>query len=346
MILRNPEPLDAESQVEVFDRWLTPNDTFFVRSHFGPPAVGLFPWSLNVKGGTRGELSLGLAELDRLPHVTLPAVLQCSGNGRAFFEPKIPGVAWERGAVGNAEWTGVRLGDVLERAGVGKDIRHVHLLGADGPPSPKTPPFFRSIPIERALDLSSLLATRMNGDPLPLLHGGPLRLIVPGWAGNHWIKWIRTIALARDEAQGFYMQTGYRMPKSPAPPDAVLAPSDLVPVTALNVKSLIARPLRGSTLASGINPVSGVTWTGEGRVTRVEVQVGKGPWQLARLVGEEHHRGSWRQWTFGWNVTQPGRYQLGVRATDSDGNTQPEKTPWNKSGYLWNGIDRVDCEVH
>src|SRR5207237_603247 len=147
-----------------------------------------------------------------------------------------------------AKWSGVRLTDLLDKVGVGPEARHVHLLGADAPPSPKTPAFLRSIPLERALDPGTLLATHMNGEPLPVLHGGPIRLVVPGWTGNHWIKWLRGITVSRDEAPGFYMQTGYRIPRVPAPPDAVLKPGDLVPVTTLNVKSLITQPGAGSVL--------------------------------------------------------------------------------------------------
>ncbi len=217
LIVRCPRPLDAESAVEVFDRFLTPNDLFFVRSHFGAPAVGLAPWRLDVNGEVNTPLSFGLDQLKDLEHVTLPAVLQCAGNGRAFFDPKIPGVSWERGAVGNAEWTGVRLADLLRRAGMSKEARHVHLMGADAPPSPKTPAYYRSIPIEKALDPSTLIAYAMNGEPLPVLHGGPLRLIVPTWTGNHWLKWVRRITVSPDEAPGFYMQTAYHLPKEPAP---------------------------------------------------------------------------------------------------------------------------------
>ncbi|MBX6316652.1 MAG: molybdopterin-dependent oxidoreductase, partial [Isosphaeraceae bacterium] len=233
---------------------------------------------------------------------------------------------------------------LLERAGVKPGAAHVHLLGADGTPAPKTPPFLRSIPIERALDPMTLVASGMNGEPLPLLHGGPLRLVVPCWSGNHWIKWLRTIRVARDEAPGFYMQVGYRLPKQPAPPNAALKPEDLVPVTTLNVKSLIARPAHGAQLEPGRHSIRGVAWTGEGRITKVEVAVDGGPWQPAQLEGPEH-RGSWRLWRFAWEAQRPGRHTICCRATDSEGHTQPETTPWNRSGYLWNGIDQVECEV-
>jgi len=344
LIVRSMRPLDAETPVEVFDRFVTPNRLFFVRSHFGPPAVGLSPWELEVEGLVERPISFSLDELSRLEQVSLPAVLQCSGNGRGFYSPTIPGVGWERGAVGNAVWSGVRLVDVLSRAGIKPGAAHVQLHGADTPPNPKTPAFFRSIPLSRALDPLTILATSMNGELLPLLHGGPIRLVVPTWAGNHWIKWLRKVTVSNDEAPGFYMQTGYKMPKVPTPPGVDLKPTDLKSVTTLNVKSLIARPLEGATLKAGPIEIRGVAWTGEGIVQKLEIQTTPdGPWSRV-LFPAEPRSGTWMPWVFPWEA-KPGRYTLRARATDSSGDVQPEVSPWNRSGYLWNGIDRVTCEV-
>ncbi len=345
LLVRSSYPLDAETPVEAFDRFLTPNDRFFVRSHFGPPATTLAPWSLEVDGLVAKPVTLSLADLaSKHENVTIPAVLQCSGNGRAYFQPTIPGVGWDRGAVGNAEWTGVRLADILGAAGIKAGAAHVQLHGADLPPHPKTPAFFRSIPLDRALAANTLVATAMNGEPLPRLHGGPLRLIVPGWAGNHWIKWLRKVTVSTDEAPGFYMQTGYKVPRVPTPPGVDLKPADLVSVTTLNVKSLIARPLADTVLPAGRIEIRGVAWTGDGTVNQVEVATGADqPWQPAQLQGPAVP-GTWRTWTFGWNA-MPGKQTLRVRATDTNGQTQPESSPWNKSGYLWNGIDHVTCEI-
>lgn len=349
LIVRNRRPLDLETTVADLDHGLTPNDVFFVRSHFGPPAVGPAPWTIELGGLVERAGRWGPDGLKAFETVTVAAVLQCSGNGRAFYRPNVPGVGWERGAVGQAEWGGVRLADVLSRAAVKTGAAHVHFLGADGPPAPKTPLFLRSLPLEKALHLDTLLATTMNGEPLPALHGGPVRLVVPGWTGNHWMKWVRSITVAAEEAPGFYMQAGYRMPKAPAPPDAVLKPSDLRPITFNNVKSVITRPAEGAKLRAGRHEVRGLAWTGEGHVTRVEIAVGPGPgpdrrWRPAKLLGEPRPW-TWRPWRFEWDANAPGHMTLSARATDSAGATQPETTPWNKSGYLWNGIDQVTCEV-
>ena len=344
LILRNRRPLDAETHTTAFDRFLTPNDLFFVRSHFGPPVVTLRPWRLEVEGEVSRPVSLGLDDLKRLEVVTRPALVQCSGNGRSFHAPIVPGVGWERGAVGNAEWTGVRLKDVLAMAGLKLGARHVHLHGADRPPNPKTPAFLRSIPVERALDPETLVAWSMNGEPIPHLHGGPLRLVIPGWMAQNWTKWLRRLVASAAEAPGFYMQTAYRMPMVPAPPEAVLKPEDLVPVTAMNVKSLFSRPGAGERLAVGPSVARGVAWTGVGVVSTVDVAVGNGPWRPATFDSPAVS-GTWRTWHLDWRADRPGRTSLAARATDSAGETQPERTPWNKSGYLWNGIDRVDVEV-
>lgn len=347
LIVRSRRPLDLETPVNRLDSWLTPNEAFFVRSHFGEPARGLFPWKTEVRGLVSQSIDLTPEGWGGFEPHTVTAVLQCSGNGRAFFRPRMPGVPWEKGAVGNAEWTGVRLADVLQRAGLKPGAAQVHVLGGDGPPSPKTPPFFRSLPLEKALHPDTILATRMNGEPLPAAHGGPVRLVVPGWGGNHWMKWLRWITVSADEALGFYMQTGYRMPRVPAPPDAVLKPADLVPLTSMNVKSLITFPATGAKVPARQLEIRGVAWTGEGHVENVDVSVSGvnvGAWQAARMI-DPARPWSWRRWSLTLEKLPAGRITIAVRATDSKGNVQPEQTPYNRSGYLWNGIDKVTCEV-
>jgi len=351
LIVRNSRPADLETPTASLDAWLTPNEVFFVRSHFGPPAEGLRGWSLAVGGLVDGPLRLGPADLLGFERVTVAAVLQCAGNGRSFFRPIVPGVGWERGAVGHAEWTGVRLADVLRKAGIKGDAAHVHCLGSDGPPSPKTPAFLRSLPMAKALHPDTILATAMNGAPLPSNHGGPVRLVVPGWGGQCWTKWLRSLTVSAAEAPGFYMQTGYRVPRRPIPPGATPAPApaDLVPVTSLNVKSLITSPAEGAVLPAGPVEIRGFAWTGEGRVDRVEVSRDgglDGTWRPAALGGDPVARPwSWRPWKVTVAADRPGPITVAARAVDEAGASQPETTPWNKSGYLWNAVDRVTFKV-
>jgi DMSO/TMAO reductase YedYZ molybdopterin-dependent catalytic subunit len=345
LIVRSQRPLNLETPVVALDHQVTPNDLFFVRSHFGAPAVVLNPWEVEVVGLVRLPMRLTPETLDRLEHATKTAVLQCAGNGRGLYRPRVPGVPWERGAVGQAEWSGVRLADLLERAGLQEGAAHVHFLGGDAPPSPKIPAFLRSIPLDRARDPATLLALRMNGEPLPAIHGGPVRLVVPGWAGNNWLKWVRRIVVAREEAPGFYMQTAYRLPRIPVPPGAAPAGIPLDPVGWMNVKSLITWPERDSVLPAGPVEVRGIAWTGQGHVTKVDVRIDDGDrWLAATLLGDAE-QGAWRTWRLNWEPGERGRHVIAARATDSMGQVQPESPAWNRSGYLWNGFDTVACEI-
>lgn len=348
LITRVTRPFDAETSVQEFASYLTPNELFFVRSHFGPPPLEQVTenvWRLRVRGLVDQPLDLTLKELAQFETVSLTAVVQCSGNGRAYHRPRAPGVQWERGAVGNAKWTGVRLRDVLTRAGVQSSTRHLQMLGADRPVAATTPLFLRSIPIEKALHPDTLLATHMNEEPLPLLHGAPLRLIAPGWMADACIKWLTDLTLQAEEAKGYYMETAYRHPVHPVEPGTAVSPRDMKPVEAMVVKSLIVSPANGTMLKQGPVMIEGVAWTGEGKVNIVEVSVDDGQrWEKVRLVGEDVPYG-WRQWQFVWQPQQAGTRTILARATDDHGQTQPMASPWNPGGFLWNGVDRVQVEV-
>ncbi|TAJ07969.1 MAG: sulfite oxidase-like oxidoreductase [Nitrospirae bacterium] len=348
LITHVARPLDAETPSQVFTQYLTPNDQFFIRSHFGPPAPALVApasWRLSVAGLVERPLSLSLDDLSKFEEVSMTAVVQCSGNGRAFHRPKAPGVQWETGAVGNARWTGIRLRDVLQRAGLKARAQHLQLQGADRPVVASVPLFVRSIPLKKALHPDTILATRMNGAPLPLLHGAPLRLITPGWMADSCVKWLTDLTLQAEEARGYYMETAYRYPSRPVKPGEVLAPEDLKPVEAMVVKSLIAFPKQGATLSSSAVMVQGVAWTGEGHIEKVEVSTDEGKtWEQARLVGEDVPY-AWRQWQFLWRTKGSGQRTILSRASDDRGQVQPMSSPWNPGGFLWNGVDRVQVQV-
>jgi len=348
LIVHVTRPYDAETPVQEFLSWVTPNDRFFVRSHFGPPPperIDKATWRLTLSGLVEHTLTLTFDDLLKFEEITVTAVVQCSGNGRAFHRPKVPGVQWERGAVGNARWTGIRLRDVLRRAGLKTQARHLQLLGADRPVAETVPLFVRSIPIEKALHPDTILAYRMNGEPLPLLHGAPLRLITPGWMADSCVKWLMDLTVQEEEAKGYYMQTAYRYPLHPVQPGEVIDPHDLKPVEAMVVKSLIAAPQQGATLSGGTVMVQGVAWTGEGRIARVEVSTDEGQtWEPARLVGDDVPY-AWRRWQFLWQVRGSGLRTILCRATDDRGQVQPMASPWNPGGFLWNGVDRVQVQV-
>ncbi|HEU5408198.1 MAG TPA: sulfite oxidase [Nitrospira sp.] len=347
LIARVTRPLDAETPVREFKSFLTPNHRFFVRSHFGPPAPELISeasWKLQIKGLVERPQEFTLKDLKQLEPVTITAVVQCSGNGRAFHHPKVPGVQWERGAVGNAEWTGVRLRDVLARAAVKEGAQHVQLQGADRPVVASVPLFTRSIPLAKALHPDTILAYEMNGRPLPLLHGAPLRAILPGWMADSCTKWLKEITVQPEAAKGYYMETAYRMPVKPVEAGTIsTGPS--APVEAMVVKSLIAAPHEDETVKVGPVTVQGVSWSGEATVVQVEVSVDGGKtWEPARLLGEDLPY-AWRQWQWLWKTRTAGPTTILCRATDSRGDMQPAATPWNPGGFLWNGWDRVSVTV-
>jgi DMSO/TMAO reductase YedYZ molybdopterin-dependent catalytic subunit len=300
---------------------------------------------LLIGGLVDRRLSLSLDDLRRFPPVELTAVLQCSGNGRAFYRPRAPGVQWERGAVGNARWTGVRLAEVLARAGVQPGAAHLELLGSDRPAFPSVPLFRRSIPLEKALHRDTLLAYAMNGEPLPPLHGGPVRVIAPGWMGDAWVKWVNEITVRDRESTGYYMEQAYRYPRRPVAPGAHVLTSEMEPITTMAVKSVIAAPRSGAVLSGLDIPVQGVAWTGEGRVAAVELSVDEGrTWEPATFTGPDELY-AWRLWRGVCRAPQPGPCEIWSRARDDRGAVQPLVSPWNPGGFLWNGIDRVRVEV-
>jgi DMSO/TMAO reductase YedYZ molybdopterin-dependent catalytic subunit len=347
--LRVTRPFDAETPVGDLGTFLTPNHRFFVRSHFGPPALEKIEesqWRLNVGGVVERPQAFTMKALRRLEPVTITAVLQCSGNGRAYYRPRVPGVQWERGAVGNAQWTGARLRDILESVGTRPESRHIQFQGADRPALASVPLFVRSVPLGKALHPDTILAYEMNGEPLPLLHGAPLRVITPGWMAESCIKWLTDIVLREHETTGYYMQTAYRMPNGADAQETGRTAGSTVPVEVMPVKSLIVSPQNGETIDARPMTIRGVAWAGEAKIANVEVSMDEGTsWEPARLQGDDF-RYAWRQWQFTWTARVPGSLTILCRATDANGGQQPAISPWNPSGFLWNGWDRVTVHVN
>jgi DMSO/TMAO reductase YedYZ molybdopterin-dependent catalytic subunit len=344
LLRQGGSPQNLATPSEYFDRLLTPTSVFFVRSHFGPPALDRSR-KTTFDGMVKTPLTHNVDELRaQFPEVTVTAVLQCSGNGRALHEPRVPGLQWVHGAMGQATFTGVRLKDVLTRAGIAKDALHVRIAGADAPPKPTTPAFLRSLPIERAMDPSTLLAYRMNGEDLTLAHGAPLRLVVPGWAGDHWVKWLVSVRAQKEEATGFFMQTAYRMPIDPVAPGAAVPPEKTRPATTIPVKSIIARP-SGGKRAVGPQEVVGLAFSGVAPLDKVEVSLDDGKtFAPAKLEGEAGV-GRAQVFRFRFDRKEPGHVKAMARARDKKGNEQPREATWNPSGYFWNGWHAVEWEV-
>ncbi|MBI1949048.1 MAG: sulfite oxidase [Deltaproteobacteria bacterium] len=344
LVRQSERPTNYESLRSAFTTRLTPLDSFYLRSHHDAPAMDTAAWRLRVHGLVGAELSLSLDELRAMPQVTVEAVLQCSGNGRALLRPRVPGVQWQRGAVGNAEWRGVRLRDVIAKAKPAKDVRWLHLAGADAPVLPTTPKFLRAIDVDKAKHQDTLIALEMNGVPLPPLHGAPARLVVPGWVGDDWMKWLSDLELSATEPDAFFYKTAYRFPTQQVEPGAAVPPEMMGPMTTMNVKSLIGSHESGQATAPGKTEIVGVAWSGGHGVKGVEVSFDGGSrWTKAALEGPNTPYG-FRVFRAAWDAP-PGRHRVGARATDGKGATQPDQPAWNPSGYLFNAIDWVDLEV-
>lgn len=332
MIVRSPKPEDLEMPLDGFKDWITPIDRFFVRCHTYTPKVNLSEWNLKIDGVVNQPVTLSMDDLKKLPRVELVGVLECAGNGRSFYEPHVPGAQWAYGSVGNGRWAGVRLRDVLQKAGLKDGAKDLLLDGADVPLG-KMPKFQRTIPVRKALDPDTLLAYEMNGQPLPVEHGFPLRLIASGWAGDSWVKWLRRIEVLDHEFEGFWMKTAYRHPGHGVPPGTAVDPKDMIPVTDLNVKSLIASPREFA--KPGAVTIQGAAWSNSAPVTKVDVSTDGGQsWKSAKLLGQQTKYG-WRLWQYDWKAPE-GKHTLIARATNAAGKTQPLAQEWNPSGYLWN----------
>jgi sulfite oxidase len=342
MIQVSGYPLDAETPLDALTTYITPNDLFFVRHHWNPTYPSAHRWSLTVDGEVERPLRIPLGELKRMPRASATCVLQCAGNGRALHKPVVPGVQWKYGAVGNALWTGVRVKDLLDRAGVKASARHLHTFGADKPPG-MVPPFHRSVEIEKILE-DGLVAYEMNGEPLAHVHGAPARLIVPGWAGDHWMKWLERLSVQPEPQKGFYMETAYKYPKEPGEPGAPVKPDEMRVVTDLFVKSTITQAPAQARVGAAAT-LGGFALSGAPDIAKVELSDDGGESWKAADLDMRHDPYAWRLWSHRYTPKTAGRVTLVARATDSRGAVQPRNAVWNQSGYLHNGWHAAEIEV-
>jgi DMSO/TMAO reductase YedYZ molybdopterin-dependent catalytic subunit len=350
MIVQRIHPPLLETPMEVFDGDVfTPNDRFFVRWHWAdmPSAVDVGSFRLAVHGRVRKPLSIGLAQILRMPRIELAAVNQCSGNSRGLFEPRVPGAQWAHGAMGNARWLGVRLRDILDQAGVLPDAAAVRLTGLDGSTVEGAPRFEKALAIDHARDGEVMVAFAMNGEQLPLLNGFPLRLVVPGWYSTYWIKMLSDIEVLAAPDDRYWMAKAYKIP---ATPGADIAPGTkdfpTVPISRMNPRSFITNLREGQAvpLAAAI-PVGGIAMGGDRGVAKVELSSDGGQsWRVADL-GPDHGRYSFRRWDMRMPVAAPGKLTLMVRCTNDAGEVQPMKPIWNPSGFMRNNVEAVTVEV-
>jgi sulfite oxidase len=344
LLVRSMRPEDLETPIGLFDSFITPNELFYVRHHLYAPTLDGSSFKLQVDGEVERPASLSLDDLKKFPRATVTVTLECAGNGRAFFDPPVPGIQWEKGAVGTARFTGARLADVLKQVGIKFSGKYIALNGGDKPIG-KMPDFIRNVPIEKAMHTDTILAYEMNGVAIPRLHGFPLRAIVPGWEGAYSVKWLQQVQAIPAEHEGFFVRTAYRYPTRRVAPGAAVDPKDTAPLTGLLVKSMITSPLDKASFKTGTVPVTGFAWAGERNVVRVDISTDNGTTWTAAELGREREKYTWRQFKYEFKASSVGFYSIMARAIDDQGNMQPIEAQWNPSGYLWNVIDRVRINV-
>lgn len=343
MRIMSEKPLNAETPIENLRSWITANSHFFDRNQGAimDTPVDLKTYRLVVEGELDRSLSLDFDQILGMPKTIVCNTLECSGNGRSLLKEKARGNPWTIGGVGNAVWGGIRLKDVLERAGLKTAARHVAFEGLDESLGSSGVKFIRSIPLEKALN-STILAYEMNGEPLPLKHGFPLRGLALGWTGANCIKWLCRITVMAKPYEGFFMDKVYRVFQKGQDP----ASGEVV--TGIKLKTIITRPLPEESLPAGDIVILGAAYGGEKQVTRVEVSVDGGQsWQRAELIGPFEPY-AWRQWQYLWKPGAKGDCTIMARATDADGNRQPMDAEWNVLGYGNNGVKEhaVNVNIH
>ena len=351
LLQRAFRPPNYETPLADLSADFTPNDVFFVRYHLAViPWVDAASWRLTVGGaGVRQTLSLSLRDLQHgFERVRIAAVNQCSGNRRGLFAPRVPGVQWANGAMGNALWGGVRLRDVLHKAGLGSDALEVVFNGADSAVLPGTPDFIKSLPLERALEESTLIAFEMNGAPLPHWNGAPARLVVPGWTGTYWMKHLTQLRISAKAFDGFWMKAAYRLPTGAFPGTRFASQEtpETTPITEMLVNSLIVSPRSGARLARGARAeLTGKAWDNGAGIAAVEVSSdGRRSWHDAAL-GPDLGRFAWREFRTPLDTATAGPLEVAVRARSRSGAQQPDTLTFNPSGYHDNIVQTVSVEV-
>ena len=326
-VVRRADPLNCEVRLpRLTEGAVTPNDRFYIRNHFPVPHVGVKSWRLKVHGLVNEQQNLSLPQLLRMRGETIPVTLECAGNGRFLFDPPIEGEPWTLGAVSSAEWTGVPIFDVLDKAGLGPNATHLVFRSADS--------FERALSIDEAREGPVLLAYGMNGTPLPAIHGYPLRVIVPAWYAVASVKWLTEIEVTDRPFDGHFQVERYIYDTS----------QGTQPVKFLRVRSLITGPEDGTTIAPGDVTVRGLAWSGAYPLGQVHVSLDQGEWLQATLQGLPD-RYAWRSWQVDARIEKTGPMTIRARATDIGRQTQPDQADWNRFGYGNNSMHTVTVTV-
>jgi DMSO/TMAO reductase YedYZ molybdopterin-dependent catalytic subunit len=344
LILQRTRPPLLETPFEAFDKGVfTPNDQFYVRWHWAviPTEVDVDKFRLAVRGHVDQALWLSLKEILAMPRAEMAVVNQCSGNSRGFFEPRVAGGEWANGAMGNARWTGVRLKDVLDRAGVKAGAVQVRLKGLDDPVVADAPKFMKSLDIDHARDGEVIIAYGMNGQQLPLLNGFPLRLVVPGWYATYWVKMLNDIEVLDAPDDNYWMKTAYLIPDRPY---ANVKPGEtgvkMVPINKMTPRSFITNMKSGTSVRAGAPTLArGIAFGGDAAVARVDLSSDGGKTWRAATLGKDEGEYGFRQWQARFTLPTKGSHTLMVRCTNGNGVAQPDTPNWNPAGFMRNVIE-------
>jgi DMSO/TMAO reductase YedYZ molybdopterin-dependent catalytic subunit len=350
MVLQRTRPPLLETPFEVFDQGIfTPNDRFYVRWHLAniPTVVDPSTFRLNIRGHVRQPISFTLDDLVRkFKPMEIAAVNQCSGNSRGFFTPRVAGGQWANGAMGNAVWRGVSLKALLDRAGVKAGALQVRFNGLDTGILPQTPDFMKSLDVDHSLDGEVMVAYAMNGEPLPLLNGYPLRLVVPGWYATYWVKMLDDIEVLDKPDDNFWMTRAYLIPDTPFA-DVVPGQQGVktIPINRMLPRSFFTNVQDGVKLKVGeTTTVRGIAFGGDTGLAKVLFSADGGShWQEARL-GPDHGKYSFRQWSVDFRLSSAESQKLMVKAFNTAGASQPDRANWNGPGYMRNVVESVSVQ--
>jgi DMSO/TMAO reductase YedYZ molybdopterin-dependent catalytic subunit len=334
-------PYNAETPLPVLRKDRTPTELFYVRNHFDVPSIDINEFQLHVNGAVANPLELTLSQLRASPKNSLLVVMECAGNGRASMKPAIKGTPWDIGAISQAEFTGTPLYTLLREADISDNVTEVRFTGADRGEirTGGIESYARSLPLDVALHPDTLLVWEMNGEPLSQQHGYPLRLVVPGWYGMASVKWLREITLLTQPFEGFFQTPEYVYIGEEGTRDET-------PVSNMRVRSLILEPEVDGFYEQDEIQVAGIAWTGEGKVTKVELSFDDGEqWVEADITPSRSSYGASR-WEYVWRPASSGKFTITVRAQDSNGNLQPLHSLWNKGGYGNNYSHQTNVSVN
>jgi len=350
MRLLTDRPINLETPLKYFLLDYTPNDVFYVRWHLPvlPAHIDEDTFRLRVKGAVNQELAISLQDLKtQFSKDSIVALAACAGNARSFFDPRVAGGQWKNGAMGNAKWTGVKLKDILTKAGVKKEAFEVTFNGMDLPNFASVPDFVKSLSIDHALQDEVMIAYAMNDQQIPFLNGYPLKLVVPGWYATYWVGMLNEINIVQDTFKGFWMRKAYLKPQGV--PNGNETPDSLSkkmePVSTMDVRSIFVSPEPDSILHPGTEyEIQGLAFDAGFGITKVEITTDDGKHWTDTQLDLELGKYAWRRWRYNWKPTATGHVTFKIRATTVAGETQPEHQ-WNRSGYLRNEIESLELMV-